>query len=78
MFQMTPEDTLRQVLRHQDEQRAQVARERMARASSPGHNTGPSGTRRVGSPAPQSLSAAVSQLFHLRAGTHRIAWHGAR
>jgi hypothetical protein len=78
MFPMTPEDTFRQVKRYQDEQRAQMARERMARVASPERSTGPSGARRVGSPAPQGLWAAVRQLFHLRVGTRRIAWHRAR
>jgi hypothetical protein len=78
MFPMTPEDTYRQVKRYQDEQRAQMARERMARAASPERSTGPSGVRRVWSPAPPSLWAAVRQLFHLRVGTRRIAEHRAR
>jgi hypothetical protein len=78
MFPMTPEDTFRQVKRYQDEQRAQMARERMARAASAERSTGPSGARRVWSPARQSLWAAVTQLFHLRVGTRRIAGHRAR
>jgi hypothetical protein len=78
MFPMTPEDTFRQVKRYQDEQRAQMARERMARAASPERSTGPSGPRRAWSPAPQSLWASVRQLFHLRVGTRRIAGHRAR
>jgi hypothetical protein len=78
MFPMTPEDTFRQVKRYQDEQRAQMARDRMARAASRERSTGPSGARRVWSPAPQGLWAAVRQLFHLRVGTRRIAWHRAR
>ncbi len=78
MFPMTPEDTFRQVKRYQDEQRAQMARERMARVASPERSTEPSGARRVGSPAPQSPWAAVRQLLHLRIGTRRIAGHRAR
>ena len=42
MFPMTPEDTYRQVKRYQDEQRAQMACERMTRAASPERSTGPS------------------------------------
>jgi hypothetical protein len=78
MFPMTPEDTFRQVKRYQDDQRAQMARERMTRVAPPERSTGPSGARTVWSPAPQGLWAAVRQLFHLRVGTRRIAGHRAR
>jgi len=78
MFPMTPEDLYRQVARSQDEARQQMARERMTRAASPERSTRPPGARRVWSPAPQGLWAAVRQLFHLRVGTRRIAWHRAR
>ena len=78
MFPMTPEDTYRQVKRYQDEQRAQMARERMVKVTSTERPTGPAGARRAWSPAPQSLWAVVRQLFHLRVGTRRIAGHRAR
>jgi hypothetical protein len=78
MFQMTPENTLRQVLRYQDDQRAQMARERMARAASAEHTTGPCRARRVRSPSLHGPWAALRQLLHPGAGTHRIAWHRAR
>jgi len=78
MFPMTPEETYRQVKRYQDDRRAQMACERMTRAASPERSTGPSGARRVWSPAPQSLWAPVRQLFHRDVGTRRIAVHRAR
>jgi Cation efflux family len=69
---------LKQVLRYQEEQRAQMARERMARAASVVHATGRSRARRVGSPGLHGPWAALRQLLHPGAGTHRIAWHRAR
>ena len=63
MFPMTPEETLRQVTRYQDEQRAQMARERMARAAPPRHATEPAGARRVGLPGSQRPWVAVREFL---------------
>jgi hypothetical protein len=63
MFPMTPEETLRQVTRYQDEQRAQMARERMARAAPPRGATDPAGARRVGFPGSQRPWVAVRKFL---------------
>lgn len=70
MFQMAPEDRLREVLRYQEQQRAQMARERMARAAPAKRATEPSGARAAGSHNPWTVAR---QLLHSLAGTHATA-----
>jgi hypothetical protein len=69
MFQMAPEDRLREVLHYQEEQRRQAALERMARAAPAGPQ------RRPGRGAPRNSGwsnpwLAARQLLHSISGTH--------
>ena len=68
MFPMSPEDKLRQVMHYQDEQREQMARERLARAASARPTIEPSGARGVGSSYSHNLLMTARHLVQTLAG----------
>lgn len=78
MFPMSPEDRLREVMQYQDEQRAQMALERIARAASAKHTTEPSGARNVKSSGSYDLWLAASQLLHSLTETRGVVRRRAR
>lgn len=78
MFQMAPEDRLRNVLHYQEEQRRQAALERMARAAPSKPVTEPSPARDVGSSGSHELWLAATRLLHTFTGTRGMVRRGAR
>ena len=78
MFPMSPEDSFRQVMHYQDEQREQVARERTARAASAKRPVEPSGALNAGSSGSRELWMAPRRVLHALRGMHGVALHGAR
>jgi len=72
MFQMSPEDKLRQVVHYQDEQRGQMARERMANAASARPTIEPSGARSAASSGSHH-SMTARHLLQALTGKHGVA-----
>ena len=70
MFQMAPEDRLREVLHYQQEQRRQAALERMARAAPAEEPAEASGARSARSSGWSNPWLAARQLLHSISGTH--------
>jgi len=73
MFSISPEDTLRQVMRYQDEQREQVARERLANAASAGRAPVQPGARGVEDSGWRDLWVAMRQRLLAITGRHAMA-----
>jgi len=79
MFQMAPEDRLRNVMRYQEEQRRQASLERMARAAPAERPAEASRARSAGSSAWSSHWLAARQLLRSLTGMHGVASrHSAR
>jgi hypothetical protein len=74
MFQMSPEDMLRNVMHYQEEQRKQASLERMARPAVPAEKpTEASGARSAKSSHSHSPRATVIQLLRSLTGTRTVA-----
>jgi hypothetical protein len=79
MFQMAPEDRLRNVMHYQEEQRIQAALERMARTAPAENTSETSGARSARSSDAHNPRVAVIQLLRSLTDTHRaVSRHTAR
>ena len=79
MFQMAPEDRLRNVMHYQEEQRKHAALERMARAAPAENAAEASGARSARSSGWSGPWLAARQLLRSLSGTHGVASrHAAR
>jgi hypothetical protein len=78
MFPMSPEDTYREVTKYQEDQRRQMARERMARATPAERQPGPSGTRLARPFGVHDLWLAARNVVRSLTATHGVLRHRAR
>jgi hypothetical protein len=78
MFPMSPEDKYREVMQYQEDQRRQMARERMARAVPAKRQPGPSGTRLVKPFGIHDLWLAARNVLHSLTTKHGVVRHRAR